>query len=225
MFPVRRQPLVAIEIIMAAKEEVRLSGINSQLRKAVRAKMHVTFTPGDCNSCPECNQKSLLSDFNQVWCQHLQDPVVPGKGHNATPSPSAGQLPPGLLQLAFSCTPLRRNRRGVPCFQSTQILPCDLHWLPVTACIRFKLMVLAFKAVKRTAPIYLQTLVKPPSCTTIAESKQMASLLCSGASVAEWTTDQCQNDRVTRHLLTCSDFTSTLHSVTPSHPQKIVTCH
>ena len=30
----------------------------------------------------------------------------------------------------------------------------DLHWLPVAARIRFKMMVLAFKAVNGTAPFY-----------------------------------------------------------------------
>jgi len=36
----------------------------------------------------------------------------------------------------------------------------DLHWLPVIARIRFKTLVLAYK-VSRTAPTYLQTLVRP----------------------------------------------------------------
>ena len=37
----------------------------------------------------------------------------------------------------------------------------DLHWLPVAARIQFKTMALTFKAINGTAPIYLQTLVKP----------------------------------------------------------------
>ena len=40
-------------------------------------------------------------------------------------------------------------------------LLCDIHLLPVVACIRFKMMVLALKAVNRSAPIYLQTPVTP----------------------------------------------------------------
>ena len=35
-----------------------------------------------------------------------------------------------------------------------------LHWLSVVACVRFKTVVLAFKAVNRTALIYLQSLVR-----------------------------------------------------------------
>ncbi|KAK0147107.1 hypothetical protein N1851_013551 [Merluccius polli] len=35
-----------------------------------------------------------------------------------------------------------------------------LHWLPVVARIRFKTMVLAYKAVNGTAPTYLQVLVR-----------------------------------------------------------------
>ena len=50
-------------------------------------------------------------------------------------------------------------------FQYNQIPPCDrllhdLHWLPVVSCIQFKMMVLVFKAVNRTAPVYLQTQVR-----------------------------------------------------------------
>ena len=37
----------------------------------------------------------------------------------------------------------------------------DLHWLPVAARIQFQMMVLVFKSVSRTAPVYLQTLVRP----------------------------------------------------------------
>ena len=41
-------------------------------------------------------------------------------------------------------------------------LLCDLNWLPVAACIRFKTMVLALKVnVKGTAPVYFQTPVRP----------------------------------------------------------------
>ena len=37
----------------------------------------------------------------------------------------------------------------------------DLHWLPVVARIKFKTMVLAYKAVEGTATAYLQALLKP----------------------------------------------------------------
>ena len=37
--------------------------------------------------------------------QHPQDPGFSHKGHNATPAPSAGHLPPRLLQLTLGWTP------------------------------------------------------------------------------------------------------------------------
>ena len=60
---------------------------------------------------------------------------------------------------------------------SLTTLLCDLHWLPVAARIWFKMMVLVFKAVNRTAPV--------------------ATLLCVGTSVVELTPDQCQDSRIT----------------------------
>ena len=92
----------------------------------------------------------------------------------------------------------------------------DLHWLPVADVILFKMEGLVFKAINGTAPMYLQTLVRPhtpgmstslnyiswPAGTLITESKQrslseMTTLLCSGASVLEPTPNQCQDS----HLL------------------------
>ena len=37
----------------------------------------------------------------------------------------------------------------------------SLHWLPITTCIRFKTLVLTFRAVNGTAPDYIQSLVQP----------------------------------------------------------------
>ncbi|XP_030285351.1 uncharacterized protein LOC115588717 [Sparus aurata] len=50
---------------------------------------------------------------------------------------------------------------NLPKFSHVTPLLHDLHWLSVAARIRSKTMVLAFKAVNKTAPIYLQTLVRP----------------------------------------------------------------
>ena len=50
---------------------------------------------------------------------------------------------------------------NLPKFSHVTPLFRDLHWLPVVARIRFKMMVLAYKAVDGTAPAYLQALVKP----------------------------------------------------------------
>lgn len=49
-------------------------------------------------------------------------------------------------------------------FSHVTPLLCDLHRLPVAARVRFKMMVLVFKAVNGTAPSYVQTLVRPCKC-------------------------------------------------------------
>ena len=65
-----------------------------------------------------------------------------------------------------------------------------------------------------TAPVYLQTLVRPHAparalrSTTSADrpvppslrANKVATLLCSGTSVVERTPDRCQDSRATRHL-------------------------
>ncbi|KAK9542005.1 hypothetical protein VZT92_002009 [Zoarces viviparus] len=48
-----------------------------------------------------------------------------------------------------------------PKFSHTTCLLHSLHWLPVRARIQFKTLVLAYRAVKGTAPSYLQAMVKP----------------------------------------------------------------
>ncbi|KAK0141174.1 hypothetical protein N1851_021816 [Merluccius polli] len=45
---------------------------------------------------------------------------------------------------------------NLPKFSHVTSLFRDLHWLPVASRIRFKTMVLTYKAVNRTAPTYLQ---------------------------------------------------------------------
>ena len=67
--------------------------------------------------------------------------------------------------LQMTLTPFYSERKGnistpTPYVQPTQILPrdppfLDLHCLPVVARIRFKMMVLAYKAANGTAPAYL----------------------------------------------------------------------
>ncbi|XP_075995206.1 uncharacterized protein LOC143009231 [Genypterus blacodes] len=50
---------------------------------------------------------------------------------------------------------------NLPKFSHTTCLLRSLHWLPVAARIQFKTLVLAYRAVKGTAPSYLQAMVKP----------------------------------------------------------------
>ncbi|KAK0135721.1 hypothetical protein N1851_028398 [Merluccius polli] len=52
-------------------------------------------------------------------------------------------------------------RQHNPKFSHVTPLFRDLHWLPVAARIKFKTMVLTYKAVNGTAPTYLQALVRP----------------------------------------------------------------
>ena len=86
------------------------------------------------------------------------------------------------------------------CCSVSRTLPHTLFTIypppPVAVRIRFKTMVLAFKAFKAfngTAPVYLQTLVRP-------HTPARALLLCFGASVVERTPDQCQDSGITLHL-------------------------
>jgi len=62
---------------------------------------------------------------------------------------------------------------------------CDLHFLPVIARIRFKTLVLAYKAVSGTAPTYRQTLVRPHAparalCSTTLARRLVPPSLSTG---------------------------------------------
>ena len=50
---------------------------------------------------------------------------------------------------------------NLPKFSHTTPLLMSLHWLPVAARIKFKSLVLAYRAVNRSAPTYLCDMVKP----------------------------------------------------------------
>ena len=50
---------------------------------------------------------------------------------------------------------------NVPRYTHTTPLLTDLHWLPVIDCIKFKKLVLAYQAVKGSAPAYIQQLIRP----------------------------------------------------------------
>ena len=84
---------------------------------------------------------------------------------------------------------------NLPKFSHLTPLFCDFYWLPVATHIRFKKMVLAFKSVNGTAPVYLQTLVRPHAPGRALSTTKDSRLICS-------------------------DFTSTLHSMTPSRIQR-----
>ena len=50
----------------------------------------------------------------------------------------------------------------------------SLHWLPVVACIKFKALMLAFKATNGMAPSYIESLIRPyvPSCPLRSANEQ-----------------------------------------------------
>ena len=50
---------------------------------------------------------------------------------------------------------------NAPKYTHTTLLLTDLHWLPVIACIKFKTLVLAYQAIKGSAPAYIQQLIRP----------------------------------------------------------------
>ena len=103
---------------------------------------------------------------------------------------------------------------NLPKFSHVTPLFRDLHWLPVVARIKFKMMVLAYKAVDGTAPAYLQALLKPHTParslrsttsagfgTAIAKSKQspfnkVTTFLGFGTSVVERAPCRSQDRRV-----------------------------
>ena len=67
---------------------------------------------------------------------------------------------------------------NLPKFSNVSPLFLDLHWLPEVALIRFKMMVLAYKAVNGTAPAYLQSLVKPhPSAGALRSTSSAGRLV------------------------------------------------
>ncbi|MEL7079446.1 MAG: reverse transcriptase family protein [Cyanobacteria bacterium J06582_2] len=70
--------------------------------------------------------------------------------------PAAAIKPLELIQKAAA-----RLVFNQPKFTHTTSLLRSLHWLPVAARIQFKTLMLAYRAMKGTAPSYLQAMVKP----------------------------------------------------------------
>ena len=71
-------------------------------------------------------------------------------------APASAIRPLQLIQNAAARLVFNR-----PKFSHTTSLLRSLHWLPVAARIQFKTLVLAYRAVKGSAPSYLQVMVKP----------------------------------------------------------------
>ena len=71
---------------------------------------------------------------------------------------------------------------NLPKFSHVTPLFQDLHWLPVVACIKFKTMVLAYKAVDGTGPAFLQALVKSHTPARFVHSTTSAGRLVPPSS-------------------------------------------
>ena len=106
--------------------------------------------------------------------QHPANLSIPHKLLDPTPRPSTGSVPPGLLQLPASWPPASAIRPlqliqnaaarlifNAPKHTHTTRLLSDLHWLPVIARIKFKTLVLAYQAIKGSAPAYIQQFIRP----------------------------------------------------------------
>ncbi|KAK3533230.1 hypothetical protein QTP70_013667 [Hemibagrus guttatus] len=81
-------------------------------------------------------------------------------------------LPLQMIQNAAA--PLVFN---LPKFSHTTPLLRSLHWLPVAACIRFKTLMLAYKAKNGPAPSYLKALVTPRTAPRSLRSTSTARLV------------------------------------------------
>ncbi|KAK3539832.1 hypothetical protein QTP70_013351 [Hemibagrus guttatus] len=66
---------------------------------------------------------------------------------------------------------------NLPKFSHTTPLLRSLHWLPVAARIRFKTLMLAYKAKNGPAPPYLKAIVTPPTATRSLRSTSTARLV------------------------------------------------
>ncbi|MGH0162583.1 UNVERIFIED_CONTAM: hypothetical protein FKN15_043339 [Acipenser sinensis] len=84
-------------------------------------------------------------------CQFFlsKNPTFPHQLRHTAPGP----LLPRLLQLPPGWPPCIRH-------PSAPAHP-ELHWLPITARIQFKTLVLTYRCLDQTTPSYLQTLISP----------------------------------------------------------------
>jgi len=82
---------------------------------------------------------------------------------------------------------------NLPKFSHVTPLFRNIHWLLIITCIRFKTLVLACKAVSRTA---LTTIIKNRQTSL----SQASTLLCSDTAVVEWDPSWRQDSRVAHQL-------------------------
>ncbi len=83
---------------------------------------------------------------------------------------------------------------SLPKFSHTTLLLCSLHWLPVAAWIRFKTLVLAYRAVNGSGPSDIQDMTPQPVLYALLLPNGLllprceggpATLCCLGSTVVE----------------------------------------
>ncbi|KAK0150129.1 hypothetical protein N1851_009106 [Merluccius polli] len=188
-------------------------------------KTELLFVPGkDCPHMLQCRHPRSGPILQIRSLQH------PHKEGSTALGPSAHHLSPRLLQLAPGWTPclhikpLQRIQNAtvrlmfnLPKFSHVTPLFHDLHWLPVVACIRFKTMVLVYKAVNGTALTYLQAMLTSAGrLIKVAEPSHNSSLFwCryGGTSFLPLSGQQSRSPTPVRNsILICSEFNWSLHS-------------
>ncbi|KAI4888962.1 hypothetical protein NFI96_001184, partial [Prochilodus magdalenae] len=105
--------------------------------------------------------------------QHPEDTTLPFSGSHPAACPVSGHFKARLLQLApgwsssagHQALQLVQNAAArlifnLPKFTHVTPLLRSLHWLPVAARLRFKTLMLAYKAKNGPAPLYLMAMVK-----------------------------------------------------------------
>ncbi|KAI4903483.1 hypothetical protein NFI96_025603, partial [Prochilodus magdalenae] len=104
--------------------------------------------------------------------QHPEDSTLPFSGSHSAAGPVSGHFKARLLQLAPGWSSSAGHQALATCsersspshFQPSEVHPRHstalLHWLPVIARIRFKTLMLAYKAKNGPAPPYLMVMVK-----------------------------------------------------------------
>ena len=173
--------------------------------------------------------------------QHPQDPVFPYRGPLVSCLNYCNSLLSGLRASASNPLQFIQNTAAcfiynLPKFSHVTTLQRDLHWLSIAARVQFNMIVLAFKLINRTAPLYLQTYyISWPAGTAIAESKQsplckVATPLCFGTSMVELAPDHYQDSGITLYLPqnTQDSFVQTssrLHIVWPTPLKKMKGMH
>ena len=120
---------------------------------------NITAVAQSCRFAPynSCRIQSFLTkDTTQLLVQVLVISCLDYCNSLLAGLPSSATSPLQHIQNAAA-----RLVYNLPNFSHVTPLLCDLHWLPVAICIQFKTLLLAFKGINGTLPIYLQTMARP----------------------------------------------------------------